>query len=102
MRTIVAAAVLCTVALPAVAQAWQPAERACGAAIEQQYGCTTACTNKLWPLIARCTVQRTYGHRISAARLDACMKPIWDRRWEQQTCELCGDPVGEAIRCAGG
>jgi hypothetical protein len=100
-RAIILTAALCAASPMAHAQTWLPIARECAEAIDRQYGCTTACDNQLWPLYARCTVQRFYGDKISAARLDACMQQIWDRRWQQKTCELCGDPVGEALSCAG-
>jgi hypothetical protein len=101
-RAIILAAALCAASPLAHAQAWRPVERECAEAIARQYGCTTSCDNRLWPLYARCAVEKFYGAQIPASRLDACMQPIWDRRWAEHTCAACGDPVAESIRCAGG
>jgi hypothetical protein len=88
--------------VPTVAQAqsWSPVERQCAEEINHKLGC--AACGGAWPLWTRCTVERFYGDKIPAARLEACMKAIWDRRWVEKTCASCGDPVAEAIRCAGG
>jgi hypothetical protein len=103
-RAILAAGlVLCAAASARAApdeSVWRQAERSCVAAIEAQYGCTTACNNQLWPLWARCTNERL-GNPFPPAALEACMQRIWDRRQATQACELCGgDPVKEALACA--
>ena len=103
MRTIILAAALCVASAVAYAQSWRPVERECADAINRQAGgCPTSCDNRLWPLYTRCIVKKVYGDQIPAARLEACMQSIWDRRWAEKTCAACGDPIGEAIRCAGG
>lgn len=102
-RAIILAAALCVAAPLAHAQSWRSVERECAEVINRQAGgCPTSCDGRFWPLYTRCVVKRVYGDQIPAARLDACMQPIWDRRWAEHTCNACGDPVAEAIRCAGG
>ena len=99
LRAIILAAGLCAASL-ARAQEWRPVARECAEIIDKQLGCASC--GGAWPLWTRCTVQRVYGNQIPPARLEACMQQIWDRRWKEKTCAMCGDPVAESIRCAGG
>jgi hypothetical protein len=89
------------VALPAHAQSWRPIERQCAHEINQVTGAGAPSAGS-WPLWTECTVQRAYGNQIDPTRLKDCMQRIWDRRLEQRTCAVCGDPVAESIKCAGG
>ena len=101
MRAAILAAALCVASTVAYAQAWRPIELQCADTIQRQLHCASC--GGSWPLYTLCTVQRVYGDQIPPARLKACMQKIWDRRWEEKTCALCGpDPVAELIRCAGG
>ena len=80
------------------AQEWRPVARQCSEEIDQKLHCASC--GGAWPLWTRCTAERAYGGRISMARLEACMQQIWDRRWKEQICSACGDPVAESISCS--
>ena len=69
----------------------------CVARVEETYHCTTACVNRLWPIIARCTNQQ---RAVDPGKLELCMKPIFRARFVNHTPELVGDPVAEAFSCA--
>ena len=95
------AVALCA-ALPfsAHAQSWRPIARQCAEEINQQLHCASC--GGAWPMWVDCTVQRAYGGQIDNTRLQQCKQAIWDRRIAERTCAMCGDPVAESIRCAGG
>jgi hypothetical protein len=80
---------------------WRIAARLCAAEIDKQAGCTTACDNRLWPEYARCANDRLASH-YPTALFEQCIRKIWNERLISKPCALCGDPVGEAFRCAGG
>lgn len=96
----VLAGALALVPVVSQAQAWGPAMTECVQEVERTHPGNTSGS---WPIWTRCAVARTYGNRIPAAKLDACIQKIWDRRLREKTCALCGnDPAAEAIQCAGG
>ena len=70
----------------------------CAAEINAKQGCGTC--GDMWPAWTRCAVERAYGDAVPKDRLDACIQGIWQRRWNQNTCQQCGNPVVEAARCA--
>lgn len=76
-------------------------QRQCAAAVEQANGCTTACVNRLWKEVARCTNERS-GHRFPLDKLEKCMRQVDSRRIAARTPELVGNPVAEAFTCAEG
>lgn len=85
------------VPLSAQAQDWRPVERACAQSIDEQYGCTTACDNRLWPYYAACAIHQVYGNRVSQERFQAAVDRVWTERRRIRACELCGDPVRDVF-----
>lgn len=79
---------------------WRPIVKQCAEVIDREAGCASC--GSMWPQWMRCAVPRIYGNRVPPAKLEACMQQIWDRRWEQKTCAMCGDPVRSVIECIGG
>lgn len=102
-RTELAIFVLILVALAASycstahAQTLEELRSHCVSRVEETYHCTTACVNRLWPLIARCTNQQ---RAVDPGKLELCMKPIFRARFVNHTPELVDDPVAEAFACA--
>ncbi len=71
--------------------------RQCVADINQQVGHETK--GDMWTAWAKCAIERAYPS-VPPDRVDACIKGIWQRRWQQNTCQQCGEPVYDAARCA--
>jgi hypothetical protein len=90
-------AVLCAFPIAAHAENWEQVRHQCVVQVEQEHHCTTACVNRLWPLIARCANR---DHEVDPSRLELCMMPIFSARYIKRTPELVGDPVAEAFACA--
>jgi hypothetical protein len=100
-----AAALAAALPLAVHAQTWRPIARRCAEIIDHQqapHGCAS-CIG-FWPLWTQCTVENDPGLKASVdpGRLQACIKKIWDHRLRAMTPAAVGDPVAEAIFCAGG
>ena len=83
--------------LVAHAESWEQRQPECVLRVEHAYHCTSACVNRLWPLIARCA---NAEHAVDPEKLEQCMQPIYRARYVDRTPELVGDPVAEAFSCA--
>ena len=79
---------------------WQPLARQCAEEIEQQSRCTTACTNKTWPEVARCANFRL-KRPLPQAVIERCISQTQQHR-SAAAAELYGDPVAEVFACPGG
>jgi hypothetical protein len=91
-----------TIASAAFAQAGelQSIARQCAEEIEEEAGCTTACTNETWPAVARCVnakLKTPMAHGI----IERCIRQTQKTR-PATACQLCGDPVAEVFLCADG
>ncbi len=79
---------------------WQSIARQCAEEIEEEAGCTTACTNETWPAVARC-VNVKLKNPMPQGIIERCIRQTQKTR-PVTTCQLCGDPVAEVFSCADG
>ncbi len=93
----IAAALLCS-SSAAHATEWQPLARQCAEEVEQQAGCTSACTNTTWAEVARCANFRLKP-RVPQDVFERCVRKT-KRARPSSACPLCGDPVAEVFACA--
>jgi hypothetical protein len=79
---------------------WPPVARQCVEEIEAKGGCTSACVNRLWTEVVRCTNDRL-RRRCPEDTLAAAIHRIEKAR-APGTAELVGDPVKEVFqKCFG-
>jgi hypothetical protein len=86
-------------ASPARAQGILPIARACNDAVDQQLHCAS-CTSA-WPMVTECIAQRAFAGRVDPDYLQACIRRVWDRRIASGLPAALGDPISDALRCAG-
>ncbi len=53
----------------------------------------------MWTVWAKCAIERAYPS-VPHDRVDACIKAVWQRRWQQNVSQQHGEPVYDAARCA--
>ncbi len=99
-RLILLFAAVLTIASAAHAQGAEriSVARQCAEEIEQQAGCTTACTNQTWPEVARC-INVKLSRPMPQGIIERCIRQTQKNR-PVTACELCGDPVAEVFVCA--
>lgn len=79
---------------------WETERHKCVLEMERLARCTTACVEKTWPDIARCTNRRISPH-IDPAALNSCINLVKAQRAVSRPPELSPqDPVVDAFKCA--